>query len=78
MAFIRKLKRALRGEVKLTTAAREAMRRSRVATSSRRERANLDRDFPLSLTEPFSQLTPPEFLSHFQQRKKYRFLLIQS
>jgi hypothetical protein len=70
MAFIRKLKRALRGEVKLTTAVREAMRRSRVAASNRRERANLDRDFPLSLTEPFSQLTPPELLSHFRTRKK--------
>ena len=43
-----KIKRALRGEVKLTTAAREALRRSRVAARARRERKTLDRELRLS------------------------------
>ena len=68
MALIRKLKRALRGEVKLTTAAREAVRRSRVAAQSRRERSSINKDQPLSLAPPFSRLTPPELLSHFQHK----------
>lgn len=62
---INKLKRALRGEVKLSTAAREALRRSRVAATSRRERANLDRDEPLSLAPAFSRA---DLLSHFQSK----------
>lgn len=73
MSVTQKLKRALRGEVKLTTAAREAIRRSRVAALSRRERATLDQDQPLSLAQPFSQMTPAELLSHFQHRKQIRF-----
>lgn len=72
MAVIRKLKRALRGEVKLSTAAREAIRRSRVAAQSRRERASLDQDQPLSLAPPFARLTPPQLLSHFQNKKQIR------
>ena len=70
-----RLKRALRGEVKLTTAAREAIRRSRVAAQARRERATLDRQPPLSLASPFSQLNPSELLSHFQTRKKIGFFI---
>lgn len=70
MSVTKKLKRALRGEVKLTTAAREALRRSRVAALSRRERATLDQDRPLLLAAPFSRLTPAELLSHFRTRTK--------
>lgn len=73
MSVTKKLKRALRGEVKLTTAAREAIRRSRFAASSRRERATLDQEQPLSLAPSFSRLTPAELLSHFQNKKQVRF-----
>lgn len=70
MSVTQKLRRALRGEVKLTTAAREAIRRSRVAASSRRERAMLDKKHPLSLAPPFTQMSEAELLSHFQHRKQ--------
>jgi Heparinase II/III-like protein/Heparinase II/III N-terminus len=74
MALVRKLKRALRGEVKLTTAAREAIRRSRAAASSRRERATLDQDSPLSLAPSFAQLSAQQLLTQFQQRNPIHFL----
>ena len=77
MTFLKKLKRALRGEVSLTTAAREALRRSRVATLSRRERATLDQNQPLSLIFDFSRLTPADLLSHFQQKEKIRLSFIR-
>jgi heparinase II/III-like protein len=73
MALVRKLKRALRGEVKLTTAAREALRRSRAAASSRRERANLDKDFPLSLAPSFADMNAPDLLTHFRDRTPIQF-----
>jgi hypothetical protein len=69
MAFTQKVRRALRGEVKLTTAAREAVRRSRVAAQSRRERRNLDTEKPLLLKAPFASLSSGELLQHFQNRK---------
>jgi hypothetical protein len=75
MAVIKKLKRALRGKVRLTTAAREAIRRSRVAARSRRERANLDKNHPLLLVPRFSRMSPLELLTHFQQRTPIRFLI---
>ncbi len=49
MGTLRKIKRAIRGEVKLTEAALEALRRTGVAFQSRKERANLDREHPLNL-----------------------------
>jgi hypothetical protein len=72
---LNKLKRALRGEVKFSTAAREALRRSRAATQSRKERANLDRDEPLSLTTSFSRMSAAELLVHFQDKKPTRFFI---
>lgn len=77
MTLLKKLKRALRGEVKLTTAAREAIRRSRAAARSRRERATLDHDQPLSLATPFSHLSPADLLSHFQQKEQIGFSSIR-
>ena len=44
MAVLNKIKRAIRGEVKLTTVAREALRRGRVSLQDRKERATLGRD----------------------------------
>jgi hypothetical protein len=69
MAVLKKLKRALRGEVKLTTAAREAIRRTRVAARSRRERAILDKEQPLSLAPDFARLSDTNLLNHFKQKK---------
>jgi heparinase II/III-like protein len=68
MSVTKKLKRALRGEVKLTVAAREALRRSRAAASSRRERASLDKHHPLSLAPTFAQMSVADLLTHFQHR----------
>jgi hypothetical protein len=70
---LNKIKRALRGEVKLTTAAREAVRRSRVAARARRERASIDKDQPLALTAPFSRMSAAELLAHFREKKKIGF-----
>jgi hypothetical protein len=52
VSTLRKIKRALRGEVKLTTAALEAVRRARASSQQRKERANLDREDPLNLCSP--------------------------
>ena len=52
MGTLRKIKRALRGEVKLSTAALEALRRTRASFESRRERANLDKQDSLNLCSP--------------------------
>ena len=70
---LNKIKRALRGEVKLTTAAREALRRSRVAACARRERASIDKEPQLFLTPPFSRLSPAELLVRFREKKKIGF-----
>jgi hypothetical protein len=78
MALVRKLKRALRGEVKLTTAAREALRRSRAAASSRRERASLDEHHPLSIAPAFARMSAQELSLHFQHRTAIQFLKILS
>jgi hypothetical protein len=60
MSTLRKIKRALRGEVKLTTAALEALRRTRVSLQSRKERANLDHEDPLDLCSKIDR--KPRFL----------------
>jgi len=52
MGTLRKIKRALRGEVKLTVAGLEALRRTRASLQQRKERANLDREDPLNLRSP--------------------------
>jgi len=74
MSLFRKVKRALRGEVKLTTAAREALRRSRIAAHARRERATLDQDHPLVLDAPFSRMGGAQLLAHVQARPQIGFL----
>ena len=49
MGTLRKIKRAIRGEVKLSEATLEALRRTRVSFQTRKERANLDREPQLHL-----------------------------
>ena len=64
MSTLRKIKRALRGEVKLTTAVLEALRRTRASLVSRRERAELDKQDSLNLCSPdrVAKFFPPELI----------------
>jgi len=55
MAVLKKIKRAVRGDVKLTTLAREALRRSRASRQQRKERATLDQPEPLALRPAFAR-----------------------
>jgi hypothetical protein len=74
MAVLQKIKRALRGDVKLTTAALEALRRSRVSLQQRRERAALDSDESLSLAPAFARMSAAELLAHFREERAAKFL----
>ncbi len=74
MAVLKKIKRAVRGEVKLTTAALEALRRSRVSLQSRKERTRLgSRDEPLTLALPYSRMSADELLAHFRGPREAKF-----
>ena len=73
MAVLNKIKRALRGEVKLTTAAREALRRSRVSLQQRKERAKLDEIEPLGLTPAFSRMSADELAEYFRGPREAKF-----
>ena len=74
MAVTRKIKRMVRGEVNVVTVAAEAVRRSLMTVLSWRERASLDKETWLRLKPPFSQMSPPELLSHFRAKKEIQFL----
>lgn len=73
MAVLDKIKRALRGEVELSTAAREAWRRGRVSLNRRNERAHLNDDEPLALTHGFARVNADELLAHFQGTREAKF-----
>lgn len=73
MAVLRKIKRAVRGDVKLTTLAREALRRSRVARRQRKERAALDHNEPLALQAKFARMSADELLAHFRGPREAKF-----
>jgi hypothetical protein len=70
MAVLNKIKRALRGEVKLTIAAREALRRSRVSLQQRKERASLDEPEPLLLTQAFARMSADQLSEYFRGPRK--------
>ena len=55
MGTLRKIKRAIRGEVKLTVAALEVLRRTRASWRQRNERSSLDREDQLNLRSPVRQ-----------------------
>ena len=76
MAVLKKIQRAIRGEVKLTTVAREAIRRSRVSLHERKERASIGEQAnePASLLSPYSQMTAEELLAHFKRPRAATFL----
>ena len=73
MGVLKKIKRAVRGEVKLTTAALEALRRGRVSLQQRKERAHLDGNEPLLLSPAFARLSADELLAHFRGMRAARF-----
>jgi hypothetical protein len=66
MPVLNKIKRALRGEVKLTTAALEALRRTRVSLQQRKERASLDASEPLALTQAIAVMSADELSEYFR------------
>ena len=77
LAFLRiGVRSVLRGEISAGVAAREYLRRGRVALVRRRERASLDelRSKPAHLLPHFQNLSPAELLKHFRERKKPSFL----
>jgi Heparinase II/III-like protein/Heparinase II/III N-terminus len=75
MITFAKIKRMLRGEVSVRTAALEALRRLRNSLERRRERAGLatlDRR-PARLCPEFARLSPPELLEHYRARQSPEF-----
>src|SRR5687767_6760438 len=73
MSIVRKIKRALRGEVDARTATLEVWRRTRVTLDQKRERAELGRPHKITLRPPFANLSPTELLHHFRTRSEPRF-----
>ena len=73
MSVLTKIKRAVRGDVKLTTVVREALRRSRASLQQRKERASLDENKPLALRRPFDRMSPDELLAHFRGPREAKF-----
>ena len=79
MSIIRKIKRALRGEVGLLAALLEAGRRGGVALRRRRERAALDgrtddnAALKARLAQAFARMSDAELLAHFRARASPRF-----
>jgi Heparinase II/III-like protein/Heparinase II/III N-terminus len=75
MAIFTKIKRMLRGEVSVRTAALETLRRIRASLERRRERVELsqfDRQ-PARLIAEFSRLSPSELLARFRSRNNPEF-----
>ena len=73
MAVLKKIKRAVRGDVKFTTLAREALRRSRAARQQRKERATLDHTEPLALQSKFARMSADELLAYFRRPREAKF-----
>jgi uncharacterized heparinase superfamily protein len=69
------IKRTLRGEVRTSTAALEAVRRMNVSLSRRRERAQLEQlnRQPARLTPEFARMSRAELLAHFRARQSPEF-----
>jgi Heparinase II/III-like protein/Heparinase II/III N-terminus len=70
------IKRTLRGEVRTSTAALEAVRRMNVSLLRRRERAQLEQlnRQPARLTPEFARISRAELLAHFRERQSPEFL----
>ena len=70
MAVLKKIKRAIRGDVKLTTLALEALRRSRVSLQQRKERAGAFDNEPLALRRPYSRMSDDDLLAYFRGQRE--------
>jgi heparinase II/III-like protein len=69
------IRKTLRGEVRTSTAALEAVRRMNSALLRRRERAQLEQlnRQPARLTSEFAQMSRAELLKHFRERQSAKF-----
>ena len=72
MAVLKKIKRAVRGEVKLTTVGREVLRRIFAAIHERRERSGTFDNEPLLLNSPFADMSENELLVHFRGTRQVK------
>jgi hypothetical protein len=72
-AVLKKIKRAVRGEVKFRTVALEAIRRSRASLNERKERAEIGHDEPLTLSDAYAHMSVEELLAHFRGAREVRF-----
>jgi hypothetical protein len=75
MRGISAIKRTLRGEVRTSTAALEAVRRMNSALLRRRERAQLEQlnRQPARLLREFARMSHAELLAHFRERESPKF-----
>ncbi len=75
MSIIRKIRRAIRGEVSPRTALLESARRTQLARQRRGERARLQQQAKETarLSANFSDLSPESLLAHFQTRPEPHF-----
>lgn len=78
MAVLKKIRRAIRGEVKLTTAAREVLRRAFVLIHERRERSGTFDNEPLALNSPFARMSENELLAHFRGTRQVKLFDLPS
>ena len=76
MAVLKKIKRAVRGEVNFRTVALEAIRRSRASLQERKERAEIQHDEPLTLTDTYARMSSDELLAHFRGDREASFLTL--
>jgi hypothetical protein len=73
MSVLKKIKRAVRGDVKLTIVAREALRRSRASLQERKERASLEENKPLAFRGRFERMSVDELLAYFRGPRDAKF-----
>ena len=73
MAVLKKIKRAVRGEVNFRTVALEAIRRSRASLYERKERAEIHHDEPLTLNDAYARMGTDGLLAHFRGDRQARF-----
>jgi hypothetical protein len=74
MITVDKLKRVLRGDVRLRRVVLEALRRTRISRARRSERRQLVQLAPpAQLCEGFARMPAPDLLAHFQSRATPKF-----
>ena len=73
MAVLKKIKRALRGDVRLTTVALEAIRRTRVSRQIRKERASFAKNADKLAATPVFRLSDEELLRSVREDRGGKF-----